>query len=103
METIKSYLSDCEYFEDEITIIAEEIMGELNANDVNIGDKTICHIVDVDEDRGCLDIEVTIEILHISHMDRLFHHVSAELILDKFYILYDELYFAHKGYLIKVY
>lgn len=97
METIKPYLSDYEHFEDEIIIIANEIMNELNANDVHIGDKTRCHIVDVDEDRGCLDIEVTIEILHITHIDSLFNHVSAELILDRFYILWDELYFAHKG------
>lgn len=103
METIKSYLSDCEYFEDEITIIAEEIMGELNANDVNIGDKTICHIIDIDESHGRLDVEVTIEILHITNIYRIINNISSKSIRDRFYILYDELYFAHKGYLIKVY
>lgn len=103
METIKPYLSDYEYFEDEIIIIALAIMNELNANDVHIGYKTICHIVDVDEDRGCLDVEVTIEILHISYIYEIANHYNLQLMQDRFYILYDELYFAHKGYLIKVY
>ena len=49
-------------------------------------------------------IAITIEVLHISHLHPfLANGIDHSFIDDRFFVAYNGIYFAHKGFLIRVY